>query len=820
LPGFPVYQNPGGLTIEPITAYNLIVDSNVLSPSSYGPSAATLGAKFCNSTGSIMTGVWAYIGEYNSDNDSTPGEAGDLTPGTYPIHNSTTDPGFNTTFPHLAGTITAVDFGDPGRFFALEHEAGSNADQTDASRYLGTLAPGECRTEYWLVSYPRVATVNGSRVDVTGSIKPNDDLWLSYFFWANAASIATSYCSPVTMRNEISAMANKIWPNGDNKVPDAYVAAIQELLGWDTWTPNGSGTTAYPGETVVSQGIWYDLGNVGHGFDNDGDLVPDRNLWVQPIGDAGSYDPGCFRLVRAYGLIIVKLNDGTELLIPFVDQMYFGNIPDNNNGAVGLVFYEYIALDGACTAGLTPYQEVASGYDNEKFNADFGAGIPPLQSRETTMTLDKRGFVNGVENAGVTAGGSAATGTINYTVTFQLPDVDASAGNTMTITVGNPTYGMPLTVYETIPPDTQYAGGSASNVITMTNYAAATVPATVLFSTDSGATWSTNDPGNAASTSPDNLVIIKWQAQEGIESPASGAAVTGTVSFATYVPGSYTSLPVVDNTSCIKLGDAECFEEDTHITMVAGNASIVGTVWKDDATGGGVLGNGIIDETGAGISAVTVKLYWDANGDGDHADASDFLYSTTTSNASGDYSFISLPATAGSARYLVEVDTTNNIPVGYGPTTTTAFTKLSLASGMVYGDGANEPSDFGFAPALSVEKGLATFGTIYVGDTVNYTLKVFNNLPGGTGTGSSCTYTIWSSIVVPGAGTPPGGGSANAEWTNAAAAGGKPDGVVAYTDLSNNDNFIGLKGFNIDPMIIPGTITQVQYLVKFLSVQI
>jgi hypothetical protein len=271
-----------------------------------------------------MPNVWVYIGDYNADNDNTPGEAGDLTPGTYPVHNATTDPSFNSTFPHLATPPTAVDYGDPSRFYALEHESGSSADSIDASRYIGTLDAGECRTQYWLVSYPRKAMIGGSWVDVTGSVKPNDDLWLTYFFWATsgATSSNSSYIwNPVTMRNEISAMANKIWPNGDNKVPDQYVNAIQQVLGWDTWTPNGSGSTAYPGETVVSQGIWYDLGNVGAGFDNNQDFVPDRNAWVQPIGDAGAYDPGCFRLVRTYGLVIVKLNDGTELLIPFVDRM-------------------------------------------------------------------------------------------------------------------------------------------------------------------------------------------------------------------------------------------------------------------------------------------------------------------------------------------------------------------------------------------------------------------------------------------------------------------------------------------------------------------
>lgn len=285
-----VYSFSSGLTIEPITAYNFIVDSNVLSPSSYGPNAATLGAKYCNTSGSSLTDVWAYIGDYNT---GTPASS---LPGVYPVHDDTTDATFDASFPHLATAPTAVDYGDPARFYALEHEGGSVADPTDASRYIGTLTSGECRTIYWLVSYPRKAFISGAWVDVTGGVKPEDDLWLQYDLWGKTGASYSYYTRSITMRNEISAMANKIWPNGDNKVPDEYVNAITQVLGWDTLTPSG-GATAWPGETVTSQGIWYDFGNVGAGFDNNYDLTPDRNAWVQPIGDAGSYDPGCFRLV-------------------------------------------------------------------------------------------------------------------------------------------------------------------------------------------------------------------------------------------------------------------------------------------------------------------------------------------------------------------------------------------------------------------------------------------------------------------------------------------------------------------------------------------
>src|SRR5215207_9635166 len=51
--------NPSGdLRIEVITAYNFIVDSNVESPSTYAPEAATIGAKFCNDGTNDMTNVF------------------------------------------------------------------------------------------------------------------------------------------------------------------------------------------------------------------------------------------------------------------------------------------------------------------------------------------------------------------------------------------------------------------------------------------------------------------------------------------------------------------------------------------------------------------------------------------------------------------------------------------------------------------------------------------------------------------------------------------------------------------------------------------
>lgn len=866
LPTYPIQSSTNGLSIEPLVAYNLIVDSNVLSPSSYGPSAATFGAKFCNtSTTDTLTNVSAYIGNYDGDYDANLGEAtpGDITPGYFPRRTSTApayDPvafatayGSGTTNPLVGSTLT--DYGATNAPFALQLASGTTPPQVDATRYIGTLAPGDCKTEYWVVTYPRKACSSGTvcdvnnatRKDVTGGVKPDDDLWLPYWFWGTSTlggSTQTSYrWNVVTMRNEISAMANKIWPNGDNKVPDEYIQAIRDLLGWDTWTPNGT-STVYPGDTVISKGIWYDLGNVGAGFDNNGDFVPDRNAWVQPIGDASGYDPGCFRMVHNYGLVIVKLNDGTEQLIPFEDQLYFENIPDNNNGAVGLVYYEYAALNGVCTANLTPYQEVASGYDNEKFNADYGAGVPPLQSQQSNMTLDK----TGPSSIGL-------GGTINYSLTFTLPDIDG--GTADTITVGQPSLGAPLTYSDTVPVGLQYVACSAFSIPPPGSCANATVTvdmssnypygdavthdinAELWHSKDGGATWISGDPGTYTGSSTSNQLVLQWRLQSGVTSPASGPAYTGTVAFQAVVPGAYTPVQIV-NQACMKIGQGPGFVCDPHTTLVTGNSAITGVAWKDDGVTGGVSGNGIQDGTEAGIgdtnsngSGVTVKLYWDANGDGDYADSGDFLYGTTTTNASGAYCFggtlsgttctassaAGLPAAntagAGNPRYIIVVDPADDdIPTGYGPTTTTSYTKVALPATSVYGDAldASEPSDFGFTPALAVQKWLSSASPVTEGQQVQFTLQVSNTLPGnGTG-GSTCSYTMWAKNAYLDNATgnnPPGAGQVNGQWSNINSALGAPDERFAGTNLANTTNILGLGNFGLGNM--GGDIQSVQF---------
>ncbi|MFN8453783.1 MAG: hypothetical protein U0401_03780 [Anaerolineae bacterium] len=358
----------GTLTVEIIAGYNLVVDSNVESPSSYAPSVATVAGKFCNTGDAPLTDVQTFIGDYK-------GGVGD-TPGIYPTRNSA-DAAFIAQHPHLANT----------GIYSFSHVGGA-IGRRDASRFVGTLAPGECRIQYWHFSYPRRANPNNSGVAVWGNTNdPNDDLWLNFDVWGTAAGgVSVGATRKATMRNEITAMANKIEPNGG------------------VWF-NTDTSMVKPGTLITSNGVRYELGVINKGFDNDGNGVFDYNAWLQPIGDP-SYDPSCFRLIRTSGVLTVSRSGGQpNMIIPFTDQLYFTNLPPDNNGVIGNVYYTFMAMNGPCFTGLTPYQEVASGADNEKYNGDYGTSLPPVQSSDPDVEINKTG------NLTVTLGG-----TINYQI--------------------------------------------------------------------------------------------------------------------------------------------------------------------------------------------------------------------------------------------------------------------------------------------------------------------------------------------------------------------------------------------------------------------
>lgn len=793
----------GVLRVEVSNGYNLIVDSNVTSPSTYAPSAAYIGAKVCNTGDAPLANVFAYTGNYNGGVGSTPG--------VFPVYSS-------------AGDLAHPQVTNTGNY-ALTFEAG-DLGAADGSRYIGTLAPGQCRMQYWLFSYPACANSGGAAdsppcaVSIAGGAKPDDDLALDYDVWASTSSAIAAPVVSVrrdfTLRSEISASANKIWPNTTSKVPDAYLAAIQALIGWGTLGPDGQPLSAsnpvYPGQRVITtQGIWYDLGNVGAGFDNDGDLVPDQNAWLQPVGDPSTFDAGCFRMVNAYGIIVVKLKSGGELLLPFQNELYFEHLPENT-GVVGLVYYQFIAMDQGCSAAMTPYQEAASGFDNEKFSADFGLS---------------NGLTSGSFGADLTF---SKTDGLTSTTTGSTLTYTAGATNNTGVPLGAPDFGAPLVVRETIPAGTTYVAGSADdapatnlteptgtgsytqdytdidgNVDTCTiSYNITSSTWVPLYSNNGGATWTV--------TEPVGVTDIQWLLSTAIALDGrhdgnacvapNGVFDNGTLetslppgkSFAVrfQVTVNATSGPVVCNTAGMGFGGSSSTTA-TDCTIVTGNNTLSGSVFKDDGVAGGIFGNGTKDGTEGGIGAgVLVTLYYDFDGDGE-VGPSDIAYGTTTTSAAGAYSFSSLP----DGPYLVVVkkydgavsDGINNAVIdaafgvgGWGNTTTNPQLPLTTTQGILQaaedattvtlavhidllrstGVAQNLTNvNFGFAPPLRLTKSVAGNADLNAdgradtavdeGDVFDYTINLENRLPSAGRQGpTGCQYTVWAASGVNG----------------------------------------------------------------------
>ncbi|HVR40222.1 MAG TPA: SdrD B-like domain-containing protein, partial [Thermoanaerobaculia bacterium] len=849
----------GALSVEIVNGYNLVVDSNVTAPSTYAPHSAYIGAKVCNTGNAPLANVFANVGNYNGGVGSTPG--------TFPVYSSTGD----LVHPQLTNTGN----------YSLTLESG-DIGTSDGSRYIGTLAAGQCRLQYWLFSYPQCVNVSSASqtppctASIAGGVKPDDDLSLNYDVWATTT---TAIAAPVlstrrafTLRNEISASANKIWPNTTSKVPDAYLAAIQAIIGWGTLGPDGQplgpSNPVYPGQRVITtQGIWYDLGNVGAGFDNDGDLVPDQNAWMQPVGDPGAFDADCFRMVNVYGIVIVKLKSGGELLIPFQNELYFEHLPDNT-GVVGLVYYQFIATDGVCSANMTPYQEAASGFDNEKFSADFGLsnGLAS-QSYGVNLSFSK--------TDGLT---STTTGS---TLTYA-----ASSTNTTGVNLGAPDFGTPLTVSDSIPAGTTYVTGSADdapntnlteptgtgsysqgytdidgNLDTCTiNYNITSSSWTILYSIDSGATWTTTEPGSGVTNlrwllfttialdgyhDGNNCVAPNGVYDNGTQETSVPAGKSIAVRFQVTVNSN--GGPIICNTAGLGFGGASSSTTAQDCTLITGNNTLSGNVFKDNGTGGGTYGNGTKDGTEAGIGAgVVVTLYYDANADG-VVDSGDITYGSTTTSAAGAYSFTTLP----DGPYLVVVkkydgavsDGINNAvndttfgATGYGNTTTdpnlplttnqgvlklnedtttvTLAVNIDLARATGTGQTINTVN-FGFAPPLRITKSIAGNADLNAdgradtaideGDLFNYTIVLENRLPSvGRQGPTGCQYTIWAP-------TGTNGSPAGKAFTNPTNAWDGPNRSVASALVTGGGlRFIDGTGFTVRQQ--PGNITKVEGL--------
>lgn len=703
------------VTIEIISSPNFIEDSNVETPAGVRLRAAHIGAKFTNTTSDTLVNVFAYVG------DST----GTGTPGVYPSKTST----------GLVGT------------FSLTH----SANTSDATRFIGTLLPNESIVQYWMIEYPLFDdngdAVYGACSDETDDLNLDYDFWVSFSDDESPQTNCFSYDSyNSTIRCQITASANKIWPNGDNKVPDDWTAALEAsglTVGWELDSVAATGTIG------KSQGIWYDVGNVNKGFDNDGDFVPDYNAWLQPVGDPDTYNPDCYRLVKASGVLLVNTRSQGWKAKAFEDQMYFQNIEEDNTGVVGYVIYEFITIDGPCGSVLSPYQSAASGSNNEKFNADFG----------TTLEIESSAAQAKIEK-------SVDSSFINDPLTSADLKYTLKAINTGSQPLGSPSFGSPLIIREAIPEGTVFKSGSA--ILDSASYSY-----TLLYSSDSGSTWVTSEPSPAS-----DIDIIEWWLNE----PLAGgdtAFVTLEIEVSSSYSGTYGNS--ILNFGYLSVGQNEPFSNDYATTLIRGTNSIGDTVFVDNGAGDGVVGDGIFNGDETILSGVTIFLYYDENGDG-IIDPTDIFYDSVDTDVNGKYLFDNLP----DGSFIVQVqssDITDNVLYpGYGLTTQENIA-VTLSGTEAYLE-----ADFGFAPALVMEKSLTVEGDGIEGTIINYDITA-TNIFSSPGIAFSGDKTVWSDAVESSSFSK---SPANSTYS-AASIIGAPDGVLCgglYLGTANSDEIV------------------------------
>jgi len=154
---------------------------------------------------------------------------------------------------------------------------------------------------------------------------------------------------------------------------------------------------------------------------------------------------------------------------------------------------------------------------------------------------------------------------------------------------------------------------------------------------------------------------------------------------------------------------------DDETTFLNGTSTIGDFVWRDLDRDGNQDGG---SETG--IANVTLKLYWDKNGNGT-LDTDDPLIDTTTTNASGGYDFTGVP----NGKFLVQVDRLDSdiTGLGYGPTTKVVHAVTITTASTDYNN-----ADFGFGPTLEVKKSI-TSGSCFNDKPTVHTIFVRNLLP-------------------------------------------------------------------------------------------
>jgi uncharacterized repeat protein (TIGR01451 family) len=489
------------LSIRDLTAANLVGDSNVYSQPEQGPRAFTIGAEICNSAGVTLTDVMIYLGN-------------GITPGVFP----TTTMSLWQTYGTYQGafSLTMLD-----------------TDRSDATRPLIVLSPGECQHLYWQVAYDTLDAFGKATWGNAQEIV--DDLRYNWTVWGTARMAGITRTAELNdsarVRNEISANANKIQPSG---------ASI-------TVSP---GTTVQVGQrfTVTVNGATF--GNIGAGYDADRDGLFDFDFWHQPIGEP-TWNSNAFRLLDIQSQLTFSggscpLNGQT---LPYDNEPYLTRLFTSGSCTVD-ANYSYAFVAYAAGSGIfSPYQEAASGADNEKYNGDY-CGDNPGGSVCFTMTAAGSALqLSKSASPQAVAVGSTVTWTLTYTNIALTP-------------VGDPATGSGVVIQDAIPANSTYVTNSAT---------CAVYPCTVYYSADGGATWSAAQP--AASS----VTHLLWHIEQVLPAGASGR-----VSFRTSVNTGTPNNTRINNTGDVRVDNGPVL--DTADAFVCVGSCVVATIDKDTTT--------------------------------------------------------------------------------------------------------------------------------------------------------------------------------------------------------------------------------------------
>lgn len=316
------------LDVQIIAAPFAAVDSNM--PGVQGPKVASLGARIINTGATTAQDVYVSIGD-------------GVTPGVFPQTNG--------------GALALLD-------------------ASTATRYVGSLAPGQNVTVYWQTTYP-----------------PTFDVSYGYTIWAANEFCSAQASSAITTQSEISATANKLLPTG---------ALLQ------VWPD-----PVRPGSIIQIIITGFTLGTIGQG---PRPLSP-RDAWFQPIGNL-DFDPTCLRFVGSEIMLHSVIN------APAIDTLYFSGLTSYSNHPSDYAVYTFVALR-ECTTVVQPYQEAASG-TQEKYNGDY-------ESSATRIYVTSAGNADLVFDASATPSQNVSAGeTITLMATVNTTETifgDPQSGN-------------------------------------------------------------------------------------------------------------------------------------------------------------------------------------------------------------------------------------------------------------------------------------------------------------------------------------------------------------------------------------------------------